>query len=285
MQREETVAGEVLWTLDEVLEAPWKLYRVDPWGPLGGELKVASVINLELGTWEELAVARKEEERRAIQLHEEWSRSLEGSPPALDGSFAYVVIGSVAKRLSVQFPKTETSNETSTRTETLNRVSNQLTDNWLPGDFGQWAGMDWRSAGPGYWFWNKGEQSPFDWEPHTYHAFVELLGLLAGEEAVVDEARAIDALQKSLRALKILAPKVGVRWPPRDLAGLRADERGLQGDDATEGQETWRFKDSSGNSVDWQLFAGGKGERVEVNLAAVETSLRVLVSWRSVDNP
>jgi hypothetical protein len=147
------------------LEPAWKLYRVDPLGP-GDEAKMAAEVTLPEAGWPALEAARAEVERRAAARWAEWKKAGLDRGQALDGTFAFVVIGPPAGRFEIDLG-----------TDGLpQRITNRLTDRWLSGPlealFESWE----RRAG--YWFWNAGAK-PFEWEPHVYHALavaVELLG-------------------------------------------------------------------------------------------------------------
>jgi len=193
------------------LEHPWKLYRVDPLGPGRGESKHAAVITLPEVTWEALETARAEMDRlgeaRARNRHPPWP---------LAGTFSFVVIGPPEGRFRVEIGPPASGSR-------VLRVENRLTDRWLPGDFdtfvAAWRHGEARGLPEGYWFWNRGENEPFPWEPHTYHAFAAALALL-GDPAPVPGA-SVPALRVELpdlaerlaRVLAVLVPKSAGRLP------------------------------------------------------------------------
>lgn len=213
--------GQLVLTLSEVLEAPWKLYWVDPLGPFGEEVKVASVIALPEASWEALELARAEAGVAAKGRHHRWLESAD-RPRDLDGAFSFIVIDHPTDRFRVEIGADGS----------VEAVTNRLTDRWLSGPFDRFIGSwgDVARAGQalqGYWFWNDGEASPPDFEPHTYRGFQAALELLAlpltaarneGLESV--EWPGVD--DDAVRVLQVLAPKAGfaapeAAGPPRTL--------------------------------------------------------------------
>lgn len=159
-------------SLLQPLEPAWKFYRVDPLGP-GGEAKMASVVTLKAGSWQELERAREAAKAEAAARWKGWrSAGLDGGQ-SFDGSFAFVVLGPARGRFEADL----------TSDGRVERVSNRLTDRWLPGPLAplleRWQRSTQGGTLPpsGYWFWEAGAE-PFAWEPHTYHAFVTALELL-----------------------------------------------------------------------------------------------------------
>ncbi len=154
------------------LEPAWKFYRVDPLGP-GGEAKMAAVVTLAEGSWQELEAARAEVAADAAARWARWQEAGLDAGQNFDGSFAYLVLGPAEGRFEVEMAGDG-------RVES---VSNRLTDRWLSGPLGELFERWQRSAQAGerppagYWFWNPGAK-PFAWEPHTYHAFVTALQLM-----------------------------------------------------------------------------------------------------------
>ncbi len=183
------------------LEDPWKLYWVDPLGPFGQETKVAMVTALPQGSWDALATTREKIERIGREHHTVWLQDADPKRP-LDGVFGFLVIGPARDRFAIDFAPEGT----------VEKVTNRLTDRWLPGPFDQFVG---REAGKnltkGYWFWNDREAMPPDWEPHTYRALAAALELLAlplpdpqaGEATILWE----DPEEIATRVLATLAPK------------------------------------------------------------------------------
>lgn len=149
-----------------IVEHPWKLYWVDPLGPFGEEIKAASVVTLPETTWLALEAARNENAAFGRLRHQRWLEHAE-KPRKLDGSFAFIVIGPVEGRFRFDVGAHGAISE----------ATNRMTHRWLPGPFDQFVGTE--LVPNGYWFWNNGEVEPFDYEPHTYHAFAAALELLA----------------------------------------------------------------------------------------------------------
>lgn len=210
----ESPAGGLSLSLSEVLEHPWKLYWVDPLGPVGEEIKVASVVTLREASWDALAAAEAENKISAAERHRKWSAAAQ-RPRELDGSFAFVVVGDARNGFRIEItPKGRVAH-----------VVNRLTDRWLFGPFDQFVGKpapedsEERRAAPapvGYWFWNHGEEEPHGYEPHTYHAFAAALALLSLELPPVSQpgVSAEEAVtwwryeQRVIRVLSILAPRI-----------------------------------------------------------------------------
>lgn len=199
-------SGKLVLSLDEVLEHPWKLYWVDPFGPIGTEVKVASVVTLPEATWEGLARAEEESERSALDRHRAWFETAQ-RPRALDGTFAFLVIGDAKDRFRIEVAPDGR----------LAGVTNHLTDRWLPGPFDQFVNATAnRSPGVGYWFWNRGEEVPHGYEPHTYRALAAALELLALEVPAAGAfgSSAPEPLvwrqvrERALRVLSTLAPRL-----------------------------------------------------------------------------
>ncbi|MGH9380481.1 MAG: hypothetical protein ACRD2Z_07695 [Thermoanaerobaculia bacterium] len=192
------------------LADPWKLYWVDPAGPAGDEVKYASVVTLEEGTWEALDRADVEVRERGRAMYERWKQAT-GNTHTFDGAFAFVVIGPPEGRFNVDLDPGGR----------LRAVRNRLTSRWQAGPFDRFL-MQW--AGPrfeGYWFWNEGEGQPPHWEPHTYHALekaLELLALprLAAAEGAppADDLLWDDAPSLALAVLTTLASRTARRLAP-----------------------------------------------------------------------
>lgn len=188
--------------LTRPLVDPWKFYWVDPAGPAGEEAKYASVVTLEEGTWEAFDRADALVRQRGEATHERW-RQASGNDHPFDGAFAFVVIGPPEGRFDIDL-------EPDGR---LRGVRNRLTSRWQPGPFDRFL-MQW--AGPsfeGYWFWNKGNRQPPQWEPHTYHAFeqaLELLRLPAPPAPAVDVDWE-DAPSLAIDVVTTLAPRTAAR--------------------------------------------------------------------------
>ncbi|MCP4202954.1 MAG: hypothetical protein GY769_13610 [bacterium] len=199
----ETPSGALSLSLGGVLEHPWKLYWVDPLGPFGEEVKTASVVTLPEASWTALETARAANRAHGRREHQRWLEHAQ-RPRALDGSFAFIVIGRSQDRFRFEVGADGAVSE----------ITNRMTHSWLPGPFDQFIGK----AEPvpiGYWFWNQGETEPFDYEPHTYDAFATALELLA-----VPLPRAAgatlswpDAADIASKVLGTLAPKGRSRLP------------------------------------------------------------------------
>ena len=91
-------SGQLTLRLRDVLEPPWKLYWVDPLGPAGKEVKVASVVTLREASWDALEAAQAESAAAAAVRHRRWLATAQ-RPRELDGSFAFVVIGDAPERV------------------------------------------------------------------------------------------------------------------------------------------------------------------------------------------
>lgn len=197
--------------LIEIPEDPWKFYWVDPLGPTGKEVKLGAVVALPEGSWQALDRARRRIATFGQSVHADWSERTK-TPHPLDGTFAFVVIGAANGRFRLQID----------RDGSVSVVENLMTDRWLNGPFDQfvdtWGPVsDTEQGAPnGYWFWNDGETEPFEYEPHTYHAFtvaLELLGLPVPET----ESESLpwpNATRRAVQVLETLAPKLETpsRW-------------------------------------------------------------------------
>ncbi len=188
-------SGALSLSLGEVRIHPWKLYWLDPIGPLGEEVKMSSVVTLPEAGWEALEAARLEAEAEGAVRHRRWLDRAE-RPRGLDGTFAFVVIGPERDRFRLEIAGDGR----------LVEVVNRMTDRWLPGPFDQFLETPHPS---GYWFWNLGETEPFEYEPHTYHAFAAALELLALPlpGAGAENAVWTDLAPRALRVLETLAPR------------------------------------------------------------------------------
>ncbi len=151
--------------LERPLEEPWKFFWVDPLGPLASQAKLGAVATLPEGSWDALNAARERIAAVGRREHAKWQTTAY-KPRRLDGTFAFVVIGSPDGRFSVDIGPEGT----------VTAHENHLTDHWLPGPFSQFLGP-WGEA-RGYWFWNAGERKPPPWEPHSYHGLEAALELL-----------------------------------------------------------------------------------------------------------
>ncbi len=215
MESERKSDGGVRLSLLEPLAPAWKLYTVDPAGPLGEEAKLGAVVTLAEPSWEALAQASDEVDRLGRDQHRRLADAGLARLP-FDGSFAFVVIGPPRGRFLVEVA----------RSGRVTSAVDRLTDRWLPGDLdahlAAWRQAEAAKRAPphGYWFWNHGETRPFPWEPHTYHALAAALDLLALPLFPDDDAERAAALGSSYalgqervaetarRVLETLAPKV-----------------------------------------------------------------------------
>lgn len=166
------ISPETRLDLIRVLEDPWKLYSLDPVGLFGEETKYAAVVTLPEGSWKALDAARRRVAALGRAQHGAWIESTD-QPRPLDGTFAFVVTGHPKQRFNIELRKDAS----------VARVVNRLTSRWLSGPFVQFVGNWGKEPGAeldlnGYWFSNNGESEPFDYEPHTYHAFAAALELL-----------------------------------------------------------------------------------------------------------
>lgn len=173
LEMEATAAesGVLRLSLRRLLGPSWKYYRVDPAGPLGRESKLAALVALPSPSWEEVERAEREVERLGAERHH-----LAGATPQpFDDAFAFFVVGPERGRFTLELgPEGR-----------LLSTHDGLTDQWLSGDLDPllkaWEASA-RGSGEsprGYWFWNRGEGEPPSWEPHTVHALVTALDLLA----------------------------------------------------------------------------------------------------------
>lgn len=273
--------GFLRLTLDEVVEHPWKLYQVDPHGPLGKETKFAAVITLPRPTWAALATARTENERQATARHRRWLARSNRSRP-LDGAFAFVVIGDAMDRFSFEIaPAGEVAN-----------VANRMTDRWLPGPFDAFveAGQD---SPEGYWFWNHGEEAPFAYEPHTYHAFAAALALLGSAPGALyeNQSRTWHAVATpAIDVLTTLAGRAAAAHPfsesRHDTLELRETRRNLP--DGGVHRTVTSAPEPSGDHIERQTVISSIGEpladRVTVRLTGKRHSrLEVTVGYRLID--
>ena len=196
MNTTDTSSGEIVLRLAEVLESPWKFYWIDPVGPYGTEVKVATVETLSEGTWEQLKAARERAGAFGRRTFESW---LHGGQQAVEfnGTFSFVVIGPAQNRFEIRLD----------RSGEVAEVRNRLTDRWLNGPFDDhfraWERQRPDDSKHGYWFWNQGEENPFPYEPHTYHALEVALRLLAGPTPDGD------LIPTALSVIETLFPKAG----------------------------------------------------------------------------
>lgn len=195
---EEGADGGRSLVLTSVVEAPWKLYEVDPAGP-GGEAKHAAVAVLPEVSWQALDAATAGLEDLGLRRYRRKPRSL-----PYDGAFTFVVLGAPAGRFRVELDAEGRVTD----------VRNHLTDHWLTGEFDALVAA--RREGrkvEGYWFWNAPPRPP-SWEPHTYHAFAAALRLLAGPVAGDGGRVELPTLGDDLaRVTATLAPRVEGRLP------------------------------------------------------------------------
>lgn len=212
MKGRRSADGNLILELERPLTPAWKLYFVDPLGPLGDEVKLAAVVSLPEAGWSALEDARLEAERLGVRQYEKWSsESAHAHGHGYDGSFAFVVIGDPRNRFLVDIAGNGQ----------VKAVQNRLTDRWLSGPFDQWIGAwgrDVQVDGPqGYWFWNQGESAPFDYEPHTYHALETALALLRYPLVPLDVTRADfrwkDFAQRAANVFERLVPKATGKFP------------------------------------------------------------------------
>ncbi len=245
---------DLVLELEEVREAPWKLYWVDPWGPFGEEVKVASVIDLPEGSWAALAMARQVAESEGRRRYEEWAAQ-RSDPPPFDGSFAFVVIGPAWGRLRLRLPAEGGAAE----------PENRLTDRWLVGPFDRWVGSAWPEVDTGYWFWNAGPEGPFPYEPHTYHALMKILPRLErGSQAPADWPERV--LASTLAMVRTLVPRISQVLPEatEPFAGGQIRRTVAPGYE--------RF-DLGGASIERRVSATGVPELVAVQIKAESTSI------------
>jgi hypothetical protein len=275
MRGRRTDSGYLHLSLERPIVAPWKLYWVDPAGPFGDEVKLASVSTLESGSWETLAEARAHSERFAEERYAEW-RAGERRKPPLDGAFTFIVIGPAPGRFTASFDAEGA----------LTAVRNRLTDRWLSGPFDQYAGGWGPDAAPGamapegYWFWNKGESAPFAYEPHTYHAFESALRFLSlpmdpmqttpdGEDLVPRRAWP-DLAAMAIEVVETLAPRARGLFG----RGVGAVPVTLEGEEANEQAATRRARASTPEGA---LSAEREVETPTADTAAAD---RFSLSWR-----
>ena len=206
MAAEPATGDGLALSLREVRESPWKLFWVDPLGPLGEEVKVGSVITLPDASWEALESQRSAARAEARRRHVEWLEHAD-RPRDLDGSFAFVVIGHPRDRFTVEIGGDGP----------VESISNAMTARWLPGPFDQFVGS-WgttpRAAQSlqGYWFWNDGDTAPPGFEPRTYRGFRAALELLplpltAAAEAKSDFVDWPEEEASAIGVLRTLAPQ------------------------------------------------------------------------------
>lgn len=201
------VGGGARLELVRPLVDPWKLYWVDPFGPFGEEIKLATVKTLSELSWEALETAQEEVALTGRERHALWLDGTDRERP-LDGAFGFIVIGPPAGRFAIDIHPTGNIRE----------VTNRLTDRWLSGPFGRFVGTAPEETPHGYWFWNQGETEPFEYEPHTYHAMAAALELLALPLPSIptsgDEEESViwnDPTKLALEVLTTVAPKIGSR--------------------------------------------------------------------------
>jgi hypothetical protein len=218
MQGHAASDGGLQLSLIRAIEAPWKFYWIDRLGPVGEEVKLATVVTLDEASWEALQAARDKADVFGAEIHQEWLQEADKKRD-LDGTFAFVVIGDPDRRFEVSI---QPSGE-------VVQIKNRLTDRWLNGPFDRWIGA-WGpetatgksgSSVQGYWFWNQGEALPFSYEPHTYHALEAALQLLAqplaasGQEPMKTSTLSWEnPLPLALEVLRTLAPKLHRPTPP-----------------------------------------------------------------------
>ena len=268
LRAEETALSQGRWVLrlERILEDPWKLYWVDPWGPFGEEVKVASVIDLTGGSWAELKEGRQAAQRSGLVRYQQWIENREGRSPRFDGSFAFVVLGPVRGRFSIGV-----GSESDIPT-----VVNEMTTSWRSGEFAQWEGDGWKYPPGGYWFWNEGEGQPFDWEPHTYHALAAAAELLTLGRLPIAENQAETAARTALSVLQILAPKARRQMALSGFEGLISDPSEVPG--AAIGR---RFEIGDTGYVEWVVERTEgelESESVTVHLANEAVALSFEVS-------
>lgn len=272
-------------------EDPWKLYWVKP--RLGHEeSKHAAVVILPEVSWEAL----DEVTRRMEKLGR--TRARERPASDFDGSFTYVVLGPAEGRFTVRLPLSSADRGVV--------VANRLTDRWLPGDFDRYV-KAWASpaagtrarAPQGYWFWNQGEREPFDWEPHTYHAFAEALRLLGDPSPFQAQPRAaggevtrsIPGLgDRLVRILETLFPKAAGRLPGGGAVRVRFQQStGPEGTIELQGRDVGA-PDGNGSAPSLtyrrkiELRSGHPlptGDRIEAELSSPSGWLRVVVGYET----
>lgn len=164
MAAEPGEGGALRLSLLRLLGPAWKYYRVDPAGPMGREAKLAAVVALPSPTWDEVERMRAAMDRFGAEQH----RLAGSAGQRFDGAFSFLIIGPERGRFIVEL-------DSGGR---LLSAHDGLTERWLPGELDPLL-KAWATAAPGYWFWNRGERQPPSWEPHTVHALVAALDLLA----------------------------------------------------------------------------------------------------------
>lgn len=260
MEGTRTLGDGLQLSLVEVVEPPWKLYWVDPLGPFGEEVKVASVIDLESGSWPALSEARGLAEGRAEGYYAAWAEGRGRRVPPLDGSFAFVAIGPVAGRFRVRLPADGGMAE----------VGNQVTGRWLSGPFDQWVGQDWTAVTPGYWFWNASSNGPFDFEPQTYQAMASATEVLSWS-TFADSSWPVAARESAIRALRHLAARVSER------AKLPTSGETSSGVERSAKPGLERFVFNDGTWIERRVDLAGIPRSVEMELSRQGLSYRFRV--------
>jgi len=204
MRPERRPDGGIDFVLVRELQPATKFYAVDPAGPFGDEVKMAAVTTLPEGSWAALAEARGAIEQSGRSQHAAWSAKHSSERP-FDGAFAFLVIGPADGRFRI----------TQATDGRIAGVTNELTDRWMSGPidplFARWDEHTTGELQHGYWFWNQGEQEPFDYEPHVYHALVRALQLL---DRPFQDAAHESITAELLDVVLTLAPKAEGRITP-----------------------------------------------------------------------
>lgn len=171
--------GELALALKSVREHPWKFYRFDPL--IGrSETKFGTMVTLPERSWKARAEADRETSERARATWQRW-RDEWGGDDDLDGSFAFFVVGDIAKRFRVEVaPGGRVAS-----------IANNVTDRWVPNGLALWL-----SGQPveGYAYWADDPQPP-EWRTHTYDALAVALELLAQPALPGDDPGSIGDLR------------------------------------------------------------------------------------------
>lgn len=177
------------------------------------------VLTLPEGTPAAKAAAKRASEAFAQKVYREWKSR--GGKGKLDRAFSLYVVGPPASRFDPHFGPSGD----------LIRVENRLTSRWLPGGLEPWF-EQW-GAVQGYA--GTETSSPPDWEPHTYHSFARMLGLLEVPEGGAEQIGRLadpgeggqvelvhpEVAGKVLGAIQTLVPKADLSFSGKSPAPVK----------------------------------------------------------------